>query len=462
MLVSAKDMALSFGPVESDLFLDSDMPTLYDVFNDLYGEPVKKRKQQRAVSLSSTDVLELEQRIAQSKQSGREFSAVRRRVQRRRSQLSDRESAALLYVVGRTPLHLALETYDRFDGVTWSHGSAEPWKPQLTVVHVLSRGVNLQSLREADGLANTDRQPLYLALPNDLGGVDDELSQDVKRTANRWGAGAGRGWQQVEAIVEHLRREFVHDPDATAPEECTDVVSHFLETGRGADYLFASTAVVMLRSLGYPARLVTGFYARPEKYDSLARQTIVQQDDVHCWAEVCVDGPTWVPIEPTPGYELPHEELTWGQWAANTIRTIALSMWRQPLVTLVLMAVGILAIFYRRELLDRIAWGIWRLGWFGPRRRRVVWTLRWLEWRAWLAGRSRPPTETLPGWYRRFAVGAPSDVGSNLRALLSLADWVLYAPTPLDRMPYAEQEVRETCRQTMNQWTQKRFRCHQL
>jgi hypothetical protein len=544
MLVSAKDMALSFGPVESDLFLDSDMPTLYDVFNELYGEPAtKKRKQQRAVSLSREEVLELEQRVAEAKRSGREFSAVRRRVQRRRNQLADRDSTALLYVVGRTPLHLALQTYDQFDGATWSRGSAEPWKPelaletsldgrplirvprhnspfsidrgkqshalkivnlktpripspphlaavhidrvdrldffgwtddgvvqmverefipQLTVVNVLSRGVNLQSLRKANRLVSSDGQPLYLALPEDLGGEEGEWSRRLKQVASAWSADTGPGWRQIESIVQHLRSDFVHDPQATAPEECRDVVGHFLDEGRGPDYLFASTAVAMLRSLGYPARLVTGFYAKPEKYDTLARQTTVQEDDVHCWAEVCVDGHTWVPIEPTPGFELPHEELTWGQWAAVALRATVRWVWRHRLAALVLMTASILAIAYRRELLDRAAWSIWRLGWFGPKRRRVVWTLRWLEWRAWLAGRSRPTTETLSGWYGRFTVGAPSEVGDNLHALLSLADCVLYAPAIQDQIPYAAEDVRDTCKQTMNLWTQKRFRCHQL
>ena len=39
--------------VQSDHFLDSPLPTLYDMFNDRFGEPVKPIDQERAIALDS-------------------------------------------------------------------------------------------------------------------------------------------------------------------------------------------------------------------------------------------------------------------------------------------------------------------------------------------------------------------------------------------------------------------------
>jgi hypothetical protein len=112
-IVAAKDDAMSFGPVESELFLESCMPTLYDMFNDLYGEPLKsQQKQDRSVSLEPDKVLQRDQRVAQTQRSGREFSILRRRTEAKLQVLDDRDAPAMLYVVGQVPVHLALESFD--------------------------------------------------------------------------------------------------------------------------------------------------------------------------------------------------------------------------------------------------------------------------------------------------------------------------------------------------------------
>jgi hypothetical protein len=130
-VVAARDNAMSFGPVESQLFLESCMPTLYDMFNDLYGEPLKsKQKQERAVSLAQEKIRQMEQRVAQTQRSGREFSVLRRRTEAKQQALDDRQSPAMLYVVGPVPVHLGLEAFDTFDGTAWSHsGHADDQGP---------------------------------------------------------------------------------------------------------------------------------------------------------------------------------------------------------------------------------------------------------------------------------------------------------------------------------------------
>ena len=184
--------------------------------------------------------------------------------------------------------------------------------PQLSVVRLRSQGVNLQQLRQADFTTGFPRPDLLRLHEHSFDSEAMSIAQHLKLPANlesatavarQWTRGIPRGWLQVEEIVRRLRTEFTLDMDALAPETCNDVVSHFLEAGRGPDYMFAATAAMQLRKLGYPTRLVAGFYARPERFDQRARQTEVLAEDVHMWAEVYVGDHAWVPIEPTPGYD---------------------------------------------------------------------------------------------------------------------------------------------------------------
>ncbi|MFI4875120.1 MAG: hypothetical protein ACIALR_07275, partial [Blastopirellula sp. JB062] len=81
-LVAGTEDAMSFGPTESEVFLESQMPSLYDVFNDTYDVPVKKKKsneRQRAVALAPDRLQHRHQKVARSEQSSREFSLVRKR-----------------------------------------------------------------------------------------------------------------------------------------------------------------------------------------------------------------------------------------------------------------------------------------------------------------------------------------------------------------------------------------------
>jgi hypothetical protein len=56
----------------------------------------------------------------------------------------------------------------------------------------------------------------------------------------------------------------------------------------------------MARSLGIPARLVTGYGSGD--YNTLTAYYEVRASDAHSWAEVYFPGYGWVPFDPTPGW----------------------------------------------------------------------------------------------------------------------------------------------------------------
>ncbi|GIS60720.1 MAG: hypothetical protein CM1200mP2_29450 [Planctomycetaceae bacterium] len=128
---------------------------------------------------------------------------------------------------------------------------------------------------------------------------------EIRQLAELWTSGLPPGWRQIESITTNLRDNYVVDRSIHAsPEKDAPVHEFLFETRHGPEYLFASSAVVMLRSLGYPARVVSGFYARPDKYDARKKHTVVDASDAHFWCEVFVGGGTWLTVEPSPGYEV--------------------------------------------------------------------------------------------------------------------------------------------------------------
>ena len=101
---AAEEDAQSFGPVESDLFLESKMPSLYDVASEIYGKPPKPNEQRnKTIALGTGKIKHPKGRTARTQRSGREFSTVRRLDPPSGKKLADRDAPALLYVIGRSP-----------------------------------------------------------------------------------------------------------------------------------------------------------------------------------------------------------------------------------------------------------------------------------------------------------------------------------------------------------------------
>lgn len=74
-----------------------------------------------------------------------------------------------------------------------------------------------------------------------------------------------------------------------------------METRRGHCELFASALALMLRSLGIPTRVVSGF--RGGEYDEDNQAYTVRASDAHLWVEVLFSGCGWVVFDPSPRTE---------------------------------------------------------------------------------------------------------------------------------------------------------------
>ncbi len=350
-MVRAKENPSGFGPIESDLFLESKMPSLYDCINEFSDAlPIPKKKgRQRAISLAPNMMQVNHQKRGTNQQPGREFTTVRRRKQDR-PKVSDLRSHALLQIAGRVPVHLGLHTYDLWDGRTLAASNSTPAR-RLYLDTTSDDGrvwVRYKDAPESDLLTYRDRHELRIinlktnrvpSPPNNIGvhidklntetlfrvtqdgmlsldltyipqltvmhveslqrsaavtphlvsfsSTANEASNSIDALAQEWTSGLDDGWQKVKKICERLCQGYILDAEHMGPEDVDDAAAHFLvKSKRGPDYLFATSAALLIRSLGYEARVVSFLYADTQHYDRQSRLTSVYADDAHFWVEV--------------------------------------------------------------------------------------------------------------------------------------------------------------------------------
>ena len=105
-----------------------------------------------------------------------------------------------------------------------------------------------------------------------------------------------------------------YDESPVALPEDADPVSSFLqETGRGSAVQYATTAVMMLRYYGIPARYVEGYLVTPDMVSGKTGETTLTltADDAHAWAEYYEDGVGWIPFETATPYLNVMAESDW-------------------------------------------------------------------------------------------------------------------------------------------------------
>ncbi|MDZ4769935.1 MAG: transglutaminase domain-containing protein [Chloroflexota bacterium] len=119
------------------------------------------------------------------------------------------------------------------------------------------------------------------------------LANEIVRAAD-----AETPYDQAIAIEAWLRTNMRYNEIIPEPPANQDAVDWFLFVQRqGYCNYYASSMVVMLRSLGVPARMAAGF--AQGSYDPDRDAYVVLENDAHTWVEVYFPGYGWVEFEPT-------------------------------------------------------------------------------------------------------------------------------------------------------------------
>ena len=116
--------------------------------------------------------------------------------------------------------------------------------------------------------------------------------------------------QSVQEVIDFVVRDVqegrTYSMDLEQVPADQDFAEYFFfDQKKGYCIHYATTATLMFRLLGVPARYVTGYVVTPEEFteDGDGYTAQVPDTQAHAWVEVYRSGKGWIPVEVTPGYQ---------------------------------------------------------------------------------------------------------------------------------------------------------------
>jgi transglutaminase-like putative cysteine protease len=161
----------------------------------------------------------------------------------------------------------------------------------------------------------------YLQLP--------PMDPSVAGLAAEWTAGARTAARQAEAIETHLRKDFHYSLQQPKSPPADPIADFLFRRRQGHCEYFASAMAVMLRTIGIPSRVVTGFQSG--EFNPVSGWLVIRASDAHSWVEAWLPQRGWTVFDPTPpdpnagvvtawtklGYYLDAAETFWQEWILN-------------------------------------------------------------------------------------------------------------------------------------------------
>lgn len=133
--------------------------------------------------------------------------------------------------------------------------------------------------RRFETMLPADRNPRTLALAREIRARSRDDLEYV---------GAVLAWFREDGL------EYTLDPGTTGIDS---VDTTLFDSKRGFCGHFASSYAMMMRAVGIPARIVTGYLGG--EWNPVGGYLIVRQSDAHAWTEVWLDGSGWTRVDPT-------------------------------------------------------------------------------------------------------------------------------------------------------------------
>lgn len=152
-------------------------------------------------------------------------------------------------------------------------------------------------------LPNDEAQAVVMPELQDYFSSRRGISPRVGALAREVTADRESDWDKARAIQRAVTMRVRYNLNAPSTPPNTDPVEHFLfESQEGYCDLFASSVVLMARSVGMPARYMTGWLINDPRPGEDGYWTL-RERNFHAWAEIYFEGYGWVPFDATEGAE---------------------------------------------------------------------------------------------------------------------------------------------------------------
>jgi transglutaminase-like putative cysteine protease len=203
--------------------------------------------------------------------------------------------------LSRPGSYLATSTITDTDIISW-HAVPSLLPGEFYKVQSVVRNPNTKQLREAGTDYPEWVTERYLQVPDDVSPRIAELAEEIT-------ADYEYPFDKAAAVTRYLRTNIQYSPSVPEAPRGKDSLEWVLfEHKKAYCVYYASAEVLMLRSLGIPARLAVGFaQGTVEKFEReqtgmeqvIPNSFIVRESEAHAWPEVYFPGIGWVEFEPT-------------------------------------------------------------------------------------------------------------------------------------------------------------------
>jgi hypothetical protein len=275
-----------------------------------------------------------------------------------------------------------------------------------TVPQVSSNPANAASLGAGLPPLGADEQSRYLQLPHPDPRVT-ALAAAITRDVTTTDVTGPRTYDKVAAIEQWMSSHVRYTTDIPPLPVGADAVDSFLfGSRRGYCEQISTATVVMLRSLGIPAREAVGYVPGP--YNPITDLYDVQAKDAHAWVQVWFPGYGWQNFDPTA--TVPLANPTPGTVLARSLGHVLAGLPWVPIASVTVLAGVVVWVRRRRS------------------RRPATWALQVaddLSRGGTRLGSPRRTDETLSAYGRRLARSAP-DLGDDLIAATDLVERATY------------------------------------
>ncbi|MGH9663745.1 MAG: DUF3488 and transglutaminase-like domain-containing protein, partial [Bryobacteraceae bacterium] len=137
------------------------------------------------------------------------------------------------------------------------------------------------------------------------------LDPRIPALARTMAAGRRTAFGAASALADDLRTGYGYTLQLPQ-KEVADPLAYFLFTRKkGHCEYFASAMAVMLRTLGIPSRVITGFQSGV--YNPISGWQLIRASDAHSWVEAWLPYRGWTTFDPTPPDPNPPSSSVWSR-----------------------------------------------------------------------------------------------------------------------------------------------------
>ena len=177
----------------------------------------------------------------------------------------------------------------------------EPRSPMLMIDEGGAVSFPIPPLEVARYQVGLARTPVFAGAPPsgpadpalDLAGVTPRITALAGRVM-----GKGTAAERARRLENHLMDDYSYTLDFEGRSAANPIEDFLFRYRSGQCEYFASAMVLMLRSQGIPARLVTGFLGG--EYNPFESYFVVRENNAHAWVEAYLEGEGWRLFDPTP------------------------------------------------------------------------------------------------------------------------------------------------------------------